>query len=209
VHRQTIGITAFDKHWFHIVNGWTQISPVLNDLGKVLAKFAPEIWLVVFVLLWFWPPRVQSQTRKAVVYAVVAGVLALVINVIIGHFFYRPRPFVYEPLLVHQLLQHKPDTSFPSDHAAGSFAFAVGLFYASKKREGIFGLIFAAAIAVARVFVGLHWPTDVLAGAAIGVISGLIVLALRRQLEWLVNLGYAIFSIRPERSRYRSRMRMD
>jgi len=208
VHRQTIAITAFDKHWFHIVNGWTQISPLLNDLGKVLAKFAPEIWALVFILMWFWPPRVQTPTRRAVVYAVVAGVLALVINVAIGHFYYRPRPFVFEPHLVHQLLAHKRDTSFPSDHAAGSFAFAVGLFYA-RKRTGILGLVFAAAIAVARVFVGLHWPTDVLAGAGIGVISGLIVLALRRQLEWLVQLGYDIFRIRPQRSRYRSRLTMD
>ena len=208
MRRQTIGITAFDRHWFHIINGWTQISPLLNELGKVLAKFAPEIWAIIFLLMWFWPPRVQIQTRQAVVYAVVAGVVALVINLAIGHFYYRPRPFVFEPHLVHQLLQHKRDTSFPSDHAAGSFGFAVGLFYA-RRRDGIFGLIFAAAISLARVFVGLHWPTDVLAGCGIGVISGLVVLGVRRYLDWLVNLGYAIFRFPPQRSRYGRRLRID
>lgn len=208
MHRQTMGITAFDQHWFHVVNNWTQVNPFLNDLGKIVAKGAPELWALVFLVLWFWPPRVRSQTREAVVFAIVAGAFALVINLVLGHFFYRPRPFVFEPQEVHQLLQHARDSSFPSDHAAGSFGFATGLFYA-RTRDGIYGILFAAAVAVARVFVGLHWPTDVLAGAGIGIIAGVVVLGLRHQLKWLVNLGYAIFRFPPPVSRYRSRLRMD
>lgn len=204
VHRQTIGISAFDRHWFHIVNGWTTVSPLLNDLAKVLAKLAPELWLVVFIVMWFWPPRVQNNARRAVVYAVVSGILALVINLIISHVSYQPRPFVVEP--VHLLLKHSADSAFPSDHAAGSFGFAVGLFYSSK-RAGIWGLVFAAAVSVARVFVGLHWPMDVIAGAIIGVVSGLVVLGLRGQLEWLTDLAFRIFRFPPDRSRYRSRYR--
>lgn len=200
-HVQQLGVSAFDRHWFHVVNSWTQVSPLLNELAKILAKFAPEIWAIVFILIWLWPPRVQSNARRAVVYAVVAGVLALVINAAIGHFTYRPRPFVLEPHQVHQLLQHAKDTSFPSDHAAGSFAFAVGLFYGSRKM-GIWGLVFSAAVAIARVFVGLHWPTDVIAGAVIGVISGLVVLALREWLEWLVQLLFKLFRFSPPRGRY-------
>ncbi|NMP21238.1 phosphatase PAP2 family protein [Sulfobacillus harzensis] len=197
-------ITGFDKHWELVVNGWSRYSPLLNHLAIVLAKYAPEIWAVIFLLLWFWPPLRENRARRAVVYAVVAGVLALVINVILGHIFpYRPRPFVYEPHLIHQLVSHKRDTSFPSDHAAGSFGFAVGLFFAGAS-DGILALILAAAVAIARVFVGLHWPTDVIVGAAVGVVAGLIVLALRGWLEWLVKLLFRIFGIRPE-PRYRRR----
>ncbi|MCL5115649.1 MAG: phosphatase PAP2 family protein [Firmicutes bacterium] len=197
-------VTHFDQHWELIVNGWTRYSPLLNHVGIVLAKYAPEIWAVIFLLMWFWPPMKQNRARRAVVYAVVAGVLALVINVVLSHSFpYRPRPFVFEPHLVHQLLAHKRDSSFPSDHAAGSFGFAVGLFFAGVS-DGIWALVLAAAVAVARVFVGLHWPTDVLAGAAVGIVAGLIVLGLRGWLEWLVQLLFRIFRMRPERE-YRRR----
>lgn len=200
-HVRWLGVSGFDRHWFHVVNSWTQVSPLLNDVGKVLAKFAPEIWAIVFILLWLWPPRVQSNARRAVVYAVVAGVIALIVNVVIGHFTYQPRPFVLEPHQVHQLLKHPRDTAFPSDHAAGSFAFAVGLFYGARKM-GIWGLVFAVAVSIARVFVGLHWPTDVIAGAVIGVVSGLVVLGLRGLLEWLVGFLFKLFRFSPPRGRY-------
>lgn len=192
-------ITAFDQHWELVVNGWTKYSPLLDHVGAVFAKYAPELWAIIFLLMWFWPPLRQNRARRAVVYAVVAGVLALVINVALGHFLpYRPRPFIYEPHLIHQLVSHKPDMSFPSAHAAGSFAFAIGLFYAGVG-DGIWGLLFAAAIAIARVFVGVHWPTDVMAGAVIGIVSGFVVLGLRGWLEWLVMLLYSIFRMKPER----------
>lgn len=190
-------IPAFDRHWELVINGWTRFSPLLNQLVVVVAKYSPEIWAAIFLLMWFWPPLRQNRARRAVVYAVVAGVLALVINVLLGHFLpYRPRPFVFEPRLIHALTKHKADTSFPSAHAAGSFAFAVGLFYAGLS-DGLWGLVFAAAVALSRVFAGLHWPTDVLAGAMVGIVSGLIVLAGRGALEWLVEWLFALFHITP------------
>lgn len=204
-HPGTFPITRFDLHWERVINGWTQYSPLLDHVGAVIAKYAPEIWAVIFLLLWFWPPLRQNRARRAVVYAVVAGVLALAINVVISHLTpYRPRPFVYEPSVIHQLVSHKADTSFPSDHAAGSFAFAVGLFYAGVS-DGLWALLFAMAVALARVFVGLHWPTDVLAGAVVGLVAGFVVLSLRRSLEWLVQLLFRIFSIQPERRYLRRR----
>ncbi|PSR22075.1 MAG: phosphoesterase [Sulfobacillus acidophilus] len=195
-------IPAFDRHWELVINGWTRFSPLLDQLGVVVAKYSPEIWAVVFLLLWFWPPRRQNRARRAVVYAVVAGVLAVVINMILGHVLpYRPRPFVFEPHVIHALIKHRADTSFPSTHAAGSFAFAIGLFYAGVA-DGAWGLLFAAAVSISRAFAGVHWPTDVLAGAVLGILSGLAVLAGRNALEWLVARLFRIFRVEPEH-RYR------
>jgi undecaprenyl-diphosphatase len=204
VHR-IFPITPFDQHWFAVLNGMTVGRPGLDRAAVVLAKYAPEIWAVIFLLLWFWPPLVQNRARRAVVYAVAAGVLALVINVVLTHLApFRPRPFVFEPASTHLLVHHVNDSSFPSDHAAGSFGFAMGLF-AAGATDGLLALVLAAAVAVARVMVGLHWPTDVLTGAAVGIVAGAAVLMGRRSLEWLVQLLFAWFRIREPRRRLRVR----
>lgn len=197
-------IFAFDQQAAISLNHLSLSHPLWNVLATILAKYSPELWAVLFLLFWFWPPRVQNRARRAVVYAVLAGVLALVVNVVLGHLLpYRPRPFVYLPNLIHPLVAHNPGTSFPSDHAAGSFAFAVALFYAGR-RDGWWALLFAAAVALARVYVGLHWPSDVLAGALIGTVCGLWVLSVRDHLEGLVRVLFGLFRIQGGR-RYRFR----
>ncbi len=196
--RPQMGVSRFDLHWFSVVNHWTRGSPVLNHVGKVLAGDAPEIWAVLLLLFWFWPPLAANRARRTVVYATVSAVLALALNYVLTHTFpYQPRPFVYlPPTAVHQLLPHVADSAFPSDTTAGSFGFATAFFYA-RARDGWWAWLLAAAIGVARVFVGLHWPNDILVGALDGVVAGLVVLASRRALEPLVQWLFRLFRFRP------------
>lgn len=136
--------------------------------------------------------------RRAVVYAAVSGAAALLISVIVSHLLpYRPRPFIYEPQVIHASILRKPDMSFPSRHAAESFGVATGLFFAGYA-PGLMALILAAVVAVARVSAGLHWPTDALGGAAVGILTGLFMLSLRGSLEWLIQLLFRIFRMEPE-----------
>lgn len=201
-------IWGFDLHWFHVVNGLAGRSTVLDFLGRLFGNYGPEMWIVIFLLVWFWPPLEANRARRALVYAAAAAVVALVVNVVLSHALpFRPRPFVYLPRsAVHQLLAHANDSSFPSDHAAGSFAIAGALFYSSR-RAGWWALLLAALIAVARVFTGLHWPTDVLVGAAIGLLAAVVVLRLRDLLEGLVRWLFQLFGMRPEPMRVRVRSR--
>ncbi len=202
------GVNAFDFNVQHFINGAAGHNPYLDLFGIVLAKFAPEIWALIFLIMWFWPPYRRTRARRAVIYSVVSGALALVVNVLISHVApYRPRPFVLEPHLVHQLLLHARDSSFPSDHAAGSFGFAAGLLFAGLS-DGVWALLLALGVAWARVFVGLHWPTDVLFGGLVGIVVGLLVLASRRYLEWLVTLVFAVLRV-PDTNRRMRRSSWD
>jgi undecaprenyl-diphosphatase len=94
----------------------------------------------------------------------------------------RPRPFVRYP--EPKLLVPRPhDASFPSGHAATSFAAATILSFAFPKAAPAF-LVLAAAVAYSRVYVGVHYPLDVIQGAALGALVATALLRLvkvRRQ----------------------------
>jgi len=110
------------------------------------------------------------KTIKIVVLSLGAALFSrLIIVEIIRWFYFRPRPFI--ALQVHQLLEHSASSSFPSGHAAFFFALSAVIYFYNKKA----GLLFFAAsflIGLARIFVGIHYPLDILAGALIGIFFG-------------------------------------
>ena len=97
-----------------------------------------------------------------------------------------PRPFV--PLTGVHAAYYPSDFSFPSGHATGSFA-VLSAWCFREKRYYVPMLGFAALISISRVAVGVHYPLDVIGGAAIGLIIGISVarLDLSRVMRWLWN----------------------
>jgi undecaprenyl-diphosphatase len=115
--------------------------------------------------------RYASWRRAAVAAGLSAG-LALAIGKVISDFVDRARPFVADPSGVHLFSGHVADASFPSDHATAAFAIAVAILL-RKRGWGIFALVAAAVLSVGRVALGVHYPSDVLAGAALGTAAAL------------------------------------
>ena len=174
-----------DVALFRLINNLTMVLPApLSAFFRFMAVGAPFIFGAVFILLWFFAAR-QAAVRRAVVLAVLSGVLALALNFVISHLWNRLRPFAVLHH-VHQLVAHAPYHSFPSDHAAGSFAFATVMFLAGRFWGWAF-LVTAVVVAFARVYVGVHWPSDVAGGAVVGFLAAKVVLAERRELEPLVR----------------------
>ena len=96
----------------------------------------------------------------------------------------RARPFVADPGQLHLFIAHAADPSFPSDHATAAFAIAVAIFL-RKPRWGIVAIAFATVLSVGRVAAGVHYPSDVLAGAALGSAAAVLLWAppLRRRID--------------------------
>jgi undecaprenyl-diphosphatase len=95
--------------------------------------------------------------------------LAFGLSQILGHASHELRPFQSHP--VHQLIAHSPGVSMPSDHATAAFAVAFGIMTFLSRRAGLALTALAILIGVARVWCGLHYPGDILAGVGIAAIA--------------------------------------
>ncbi len=163
---------SIDYTLFRVINDLVSRSHTLDAVMISLAKYSPLVYAGALVLLWLtWKPRNQ----RAALFAGVSALVALGLSQIVGYAFPRERPYLAHH--VSLLITHSPDTSFPSDHTTLAFAVAVAVWQFNR-RAGITLLVFGALVAVARVFVGAHYPGDVIGGAVLGAITSLIILRL-------------------------------
>ncbi len=157
--------------------------------------------------------EVLQERRATVLWIAVACLVAYAINLLIEQFVFEPRPFVTHK--VHLLVSHAADSAFPSDHTAWSFAVIGMLLFtfvpllawqpkqvptsrleqtsqADWRRKLMAFLVVAfvvgCSIGFARIFVGVHYPGDVLGGAIDGLIAAYIVTWLRRWLSRLTDI---------------------
>ncbi len=185
-------VNPFDLRVFFWWNGLAGRSAAVDALAVAGAQYAIFAVAGLLVVLWFALPRKEERIRRLLLFSAAAGVLGLVINYVISHIYYRPRPFVLYPHRVHLLAQHAPDASFPSDHAVVAGAVAWVMSGAGPVWRLVFWLL-AVVIILARVFVGVHWPTDVLGGAVVGAVSGAVILGAQGLFERPVRFLLRLF----------------
>lgn len=149
----------------------------LDGLVIFFAKYF-EYFLLFFLLLFL--VKNAKKYLLMIVQAFSAAIFSrLVITNFIRWLFPRPRPFVQNH--VNLLFNYNPlELSFPSGHAAFYFAIATVVYFYNKK-AGILFFVASFLITIARVFSGIHWPSDILVGAAIGIFSGWLVVFFSRK----------------------------
>ncbi len=168
-------LVTLDMSWFHYVNMWAGQWPLLDLFMIIMTKFGVVLLVMYAVLLCFRgsTPEQLYKNRITSVVAVLAAILALVFNGVIGEFIYRNRPFI--DCTVNLLVYHDATNSFPSNHAAGSLAMAMVIYF-RRYWGGRFMMALALLICFSRVFVGVHYPLDVLAGIVVGIVSASIMM---------------------------------
>ncbi len=168
---------SIDTAMFLWMTAGTDASGISVLLAGFLASGVVPLFAILLAILWVrWNPI----WRGTLLDAVGAGLIGLGAVQIIGFLHYRPRPF--ESGLGLNLMQHLPENSFPSDHATLMFALGFALLAStSTRRVGIATLLLAAAVSWSRVYLGAHYPFDMVGGAALGFLSAALVRSVPRR----------------------------
>lgn len=135
--------------------------------------------MILGVLFLAWK---SSNKFKTLLLTIGSAILARVIFVeLIRYFFYNPRPYLVLEK-VNILMNHQTSSSFPSGHTTFYFAIAMGVYFCNKK-AGIVYLILAGFLGLARIFVSVHWPLDILAGAGFGIATAVLINFLKQKMS--------------------------
>jgi len=153
-------------------------------------NFLRRIFGICFVVCFsFVSAGKLEKELETVFFALAAGVVSrFIIGSLIRFLWFRPRPFVVENF-IPLIYQNPAEASFPSGHALFYFAISA-IVYLCNKKAGILFYIASFLIVISRVFAGIHWPSDILAGAILGILTGYILNWLFRAHAHKIIKGY-------------------
>lgn len=174
-----------DVSLLYDINGLAKDAPHWFDrVMEFVGEYGIIFGMALLMLGAWWSVRRTSHDAPGavagLVWAPLAAGLALIANIPIRNFVERPRPFKdHQGLEV--LVEGKSDFSFVSDHATLAMALAVGVFMASRK-YGLAAIGLALLEGFCRVYMGVHYPTDVIGGFALGTAVALLLAPLAMML---------------------------
>lgn len=179
---------TLDTQLFYFLNNFAGQSPFFDAVIVFFASYFAYILVALFLIFLFFS---QYSKREKLQIFFVAGISTLVarfgITELIRFFYHRPRPFTALSD-VHQLLTNGA-WSFPSGHAAFFFAMATAIYFYNKK-WGIGFFIATILITVSRVIAGIHYPSDIIGGALIGIIIAYLTFSITRKMAAQDTLEY-------------------
>ena len=169
---------AFDESVAILEHKLYQIAgPVMSPIMEFISFLGNDgICLIIISVLLMIPKKTRPYgTAMLLGLAIGALFTNLWLKVVIA----RPRPYVDETKIFHQIWmtmgQHmESDKSFPSGHTTAAFASMVPLFIMGKKNISWLALVFAVLMGISRIYLGVHYASDVIGGIIVGSLAGLI-----------------------------------
>ncbi len=158
------GLWQVDVALFRLINvGWQQAW--LDPIFRALSFSGSEVQPVALILLLLYPP-----TRRIAALCSASYLAAGAVGILIKEGVNRERPSNF--LFAHPLENVFGMTSFPSGHTTTSFAIAISVWllvrHTPAKWVGMLAVIYASLVGLSRIYVGVHYPTDVVGGAILG-----------------------------------------
>ncbi|MCF6800387.1 undecaprenyl-diphosphatase [Bacillus sp. ET1] len=175
---------------FRTINDLGKEYTYLNNFFIFMAEYM--VFVLAFIALIFWFTR-REENRMMIISATISFILAEMMGKIAGTLHSNNQPFA-ELSNVNKLIEKAVDNSFPSDHTILFFAFCM-TFFIYQKRWRYIGIMLALVVGISRIWVGVHYPADVIVGAIISIFSTFIAsfivsrLNIIRKLLWLYEKG--------------------
>ena len=164
-------VELWNRNAFLAINAGPQAPAFVIAIARMLASWAIYLAMILLTLAWVWRGR---TVRYALLDATGAALIGLGVAQGIAAIWYHPRPF--ELGLGRQLLDHLPEASFPSDHATLMFSLAIPqLLSAESRRWGGTLLLLGFAVAWSRIYLGVHFPLDMLGAFGVAAFASFLI----------------------------------
>ncbi len=165
-----------DTRWYLLVNGWAKSTPGLHGVAAWYAVDGVALFVLALLSAFWCTRRASDRAMATALWAGVGTVVVVGVNQLFVAGVHRIRPY-WVLAHVEVLVPRTHDYSFPSDHAVTAGAVAAGLWLVSRavdvralRRLALAGGVGALLLAADRVYVGAHYPGDVVAGLFVGAL---------------------------------------
>ncbi|PEZ69312.1 undecaprenyl-diphosphatase [Bacillus sp. AFS017274] len=165
-----MALSEMNSTLFRMINNLGKQYTDLNPFFVFIAEYM-IFFLLLAVLMFLFSRR--NKNRIMVICAFITLVISELLAKIAGQFHSNNQPFAELPN-VNRLVEKAVNNSFPSDHTIIFFSFCI-TFWLFKRGWGILWVILAVLVGISRIWVGVHYPADVLVGAIISIVSATIV----------------------------------
>lgn len=158
--------------FFRLINNLANKNLVIDKIMIFFSKDVPYIFMAITAIVFFVGIiNKKDEYRKIAFNTFLITLINLIISFIIGNIYYVNRPFVNNK--VNLLFPHSSDASFPSDHATGTMSIALGLRMYNKLLSIIL-MILSLIVGFSRIYVGHHYPLDIIGAYIIVAVTGYI-----------------------------------
>lgn len=172
---------------FRLINNLAYKNNAMDNIMIIFSKYVPYAFMVILALVFILGITSKNiEYRKAAVSTFIITAINLILAFLIGSIYYVDRPFVHNK--VNLLFSHVEDASFPSDHAVGTMSIALGLTKYNKALSTALTIL-SIIVGFSRIYVGHHYPLDVIGAYAIVIMTTFIYnLKFRNKIESLYEI---------------------